>query len=242
MPHPGRLIAALVGFAGAFTASAQLAEKGPLLLEENFQRHALYTKEKLPLGGGWEVRVAHGIWQRTTDGVQSTWKEGHSPVLVLEGNFGDVVIELEWRYRAEPGKWAACRLSATNPTLFPRGYALSTWANVDFKSRGRGFLLENDVWDGHITRVAYAKADFAPDTWHTYRLESVGDKALASCNGVTVHGTHHRYGMPKTSLWLATGQSPHELRRLRIYAARSSPNWPPPKPAPAPAAPVKKSE
>lgn len=242
MPHTRHLVAALGVFASAFTASAQIAVKGPLLLEENFQRHATYTKEKLPLKDGWEVRVAHGIWQRTADGVQSTWVTGHSPVLVIEGGFGDVIIELEFRYRAEPGKWAACRISATNPTLFPRGYALSTWANVDFKSRGRGFLLENDVWDGPITRVSYAKADFAPDTWHTYRVENIGNKASASCNGVTIHGTHDKYGLPKTSLWLATGQSTHEIRRLRIYAANANPAWPPPKTPASPAASAKKSE
>lgn len=220
--------------------SAPLALRGDLLLEEDFQRHAVYTKEKLPLRDGWEVRVAHGIWRRSAEGVESTWESGHSPVLVIEGGFGDVIVELEWRYRAEPDKWAACRVSATNPTLYPRAYALSVWANVDFKSRGRGFLLENDVWSGPITRVSYAKADFAPDTWHTLRLESVGNTALASCNGVTIHGTHDKYGMPKTSLWLATGQSRHELRRLRLYAAKPNPAWPP-RPAARPAsAPAKK--
>lgn len=236
--------AATAALVFAVPVRAQLAQKGELFLQEDFQRHAVYTKEKLPLRDGWQVRVAHGIWTRSADGVQSTWETGHSPVLVLEGSFGDVIIELEFRYRTEPGKWAACRISATNPTLFPRGYALSTWANVDFKSRGRGFLLENDIWDGPITRVSYAKADFASDTWHTLRLENIGNTALASCNGVTIHGTHEKYGLLKTSLWLATGMSPHELRNLRVYAARPNPAWPPPKTsAPnAVAAPVKKTE
>jgi hypothetical protein len=213
----------------ACAGRAQLAEKGELLLEENFQQHALYTKEKLPLRDGWAVRVAHGTWKRTPEGVESTWEAGHSPVLVLEGNFGDVIVELEWRYRAEKDKWAACRVSATNPTLYPRAYALSVWANVDFNSRARGFLLENDVWNGHITRVSYARAEFAPGTWHALRLESVGNRALAACNGVTVHGEHEKYGLSKTSLWLATGQSRHEIRRLRLFRAAANPAWPPPK-------------
>lgn len=72
MPRTRHHLVALAILANAVTASAQLATKGPLLLEENFQRHAIYTKEKLPLRDGWEVRVAHGIWQRTADGVQST--------------------------------------------------------------------------------------------------------------------------------------------------------------------------
>jgi len=223
-----RLAAVLSLLAWAGTLSAQLAEKGPLLLEENFQRHATYTKEKLPLQPGWTVRVAHGQWARAADGVRSTWETGHSPVLVLEGEFGDVIIELEFRYRAEPGKWAACRLSPTNQVLNPRAYAASVWANVDFKSRAIGLVLEHDEWSpGHITQVSRKLAEFAPDTWHTLRLELVGDRALASSGGVTVHGAHEKFALPKTSLWLGTGQSPHELRRLRIYAARPNPAWPP---------------
>lgn len=203
-------------------ASPPLAEKGALLLEENFQRHALYTKERLPVADGWQVRAAHGKWTRSAEGVTSTWETGHSPVLVFEGNFGDVVIELEFRYRAEPGKWAACRLSAANPQLDPRAYAASVWANVDFDSRARGLVLENDQWGGHITRVGYGKGSFEPDRWHTLRLEIVGDRARAECNGSAARGAHPKFALAKSSIWLGTGQSPHELRRLRVYAAQPS--------------------
>ncbi|MFO1447025.1 MAG: family 16 glycoside hydrolase [Opitutaceae bacterium] len=209
------------------TAAAQLARRGALLLQEDFQRHAVYTKERLPVQPGWQVRVAHGVWTRTPGGVRSTWEQGHSPVLVYEGAFGDVIIEVDFRFQSVPGQWAACRVSATNPTLFPRGYAASVWANVDFKSRGRGFLIENDVWDGPITRVAYKKADYVADTWYTLRLELVGNQAVAECNGIRATGTHDKFGLPKTSIWLATGQSPHDLRNLRVYAAERNPDWPP---------------
>lgn len=210
----------------SWPARAQLAQKGELLLEENFQRYATYTKEKLPVKGGWQVRVAHGIWNRTSEGVQSTWHEGHSPVLVFEGNFGDVVVELEFRYRAEPGKWAACRVSATHTVLNPRAYAASVWANTDFKSRAIGLILEHDEWSGHITQVSRKLMEFAPEAWHALRLEIVGDKAQATCDGISMSGTHEKYGLPKNSLWLATGMSPHELRNLRVYAARPAPTMP----------------
>lgn len=199
---------------------AQLAEKGELLLEENFQRYAVYTKAKQPVKDGWQARVAHGTWTRTAEGVQSTWQEGHSPVLVFEGSFGDVVVELDFRYHAEPGKWAACRVSATNTVLNPRAYSASVWANTDFKSRAIGLVLEHDEWSGHITQVSRKLMEFAPDVWHTLRLEIVGDKASATCDGTTISGAHEKYGLPKNSLWLATGMSPHELRHLRVYAAR----------------------
>ena len=95
-------------------------------------------------------------------------------------------------------------------------------------------MLEHDEWSpGHITQVSRKLADWAPDAWHALRLELVGDTALASGGGVTVHGTFDKFGLPKTSLWLATGTSPHELRRLRIYAASRDAQWKatPPRPA-----------
>ncbi len=237
MPRRLRVLSACLFAVFAGAASAQLAEKGPLLLEEDFQRHPVYTKEKLPLRDGWTARVAHGTWQRSAAGVQSTWSTGHSPVLVLEGAFGDVVIELDFRYRAEPGKWAACRISPTNQVLNPRAYAASVWANVDFKSRAIGPVLEHDEWSpGHITQVSRKLAEFAPDTWHTLRLELVGDTARASGGGVTVQGSFDKFALPKTSLWLGTGQSVHELRRLRVYAARpAAPGSPSARPAGPPA-------
>lgn len=215
---------ALAGAAGLLRG--QGAAPRELILQEDFSRHAVYTKEPLPLQPGWSARVAHGTWTRTAEGVQSTWEKGHSPVLVLEGEFGDCIIEVDFRYRAEPGKWAACRVSATNPILFPRGYAASAWANVDFKSRGRGLVLENDVWSGPIARVAYKKAEFAPDVWHTLQLRLIGRKGSAACNGVRVSGSHDRFDLPKTTIWLGTGQSPHELRNLRVYAVRPIPSAP----------------
>lgn len=217
----GLLIAVSVFTTGA--ASAPVLTQCELLLTEDFQQHAVYTKEPLPLAPGWRVRVAHGRWERSADGVRSTWTSGHNPTLVVEGAFGDVIIEVDFRYHAEPGKWAACRLSAANRELHPRAYAVSSWVNVDFKSRARGLVLEHDFWGGLITRVSYQPAEFAPDTWHTVRLEIVGDTAAATCGGARVAGAYDAFALPKTAIWLGTGQSAHELRRLRVYAAQRHP-------------------
>jgi len=222
------LVAAVAGLTFAPSARAQMALKGELLLEENFRHHAEFTKEKVPLKDGWTARVAHGTWKRSAEGVEVTWGSGHQPVLVLEGAFGDAIIELEFRYRAEPDKWAACRISPTNQVLNPRAYAASLWANIDYKSRAVGLVLEHDEWSpSTLIQVNRKLTEFKSDTWHALRMELVGDKVLASGGGVTVYGTYDKFGLPKTSLWLATGLSTHELRRLRIYAARPDPSWAP---------------
>jgi len=215
-----RVVGVFAALGGGVSASAQLARKGALLLEEDFRHYETYTKERLDAAPGWKVRVAHGLWKRTAEGVESTETPGHQPVLVFEGAFGDCVIELDFRYRrGAPGQWAACRVSPTNTELHPRAYAASVWANQDYKSRSVGLVLEHDKWSGQVTQVARKMTEFAPDRWYSLRIEIIGDRVLTTCNGVTVTGRWDTFGLPKNSLWLATGLSPHEVRRLRVYAA-----------------------
>jgi hypothetical protein len=206
-----------------------MAVKGELLLEEHFQQYESYPKEPLPVKPGWRVRNSHAEWKRVPDGVQSVWTEGHMPVLVYEGSFGDAVIEIEFKFHQENGKWAACRVSAANSQRNPRAYATSVWANLDNAARPLGMVLEHDEWKpGVITTVENKPASFNSDTWYTLRLEMIGDKVFATCNGVSVYGTHEKFGLPKTSVVLGTGLSPHYLRNFRVYSATASPKWAPP--------------
>lgn len=213
-------VAALVAVAASVPAGAlEPAPRGALLLAEDFRTHESFTKERTALAPGWHVRVAHGLWRRTAEGIESTETPGHQPVLVFEGAFGDCIVELDFRYRTgAPGQWASCRVSATNTVEQPRSYAASVWANVDYKSRAVGLVLEHDKWGGHVTQVARTMTEFRPDTWYSLRVEIVGDRVRTTCNGVTVTGQWRTFGVPKNSLWLATGLSPHEVRRLRIHA------------------------
>lgn len=215
----GRLAVAMTLWV-AGCASGQSVQKGRLLLDEKFQTPSTYTKEFQPVSDGWRVRVWHGEWKASGEGIESTWVSGHMPVLAYEGSFRDVVIELEFRYRREAGKKAVCRISATNPELDPRAYSVSGWANSDSKERALGVTLEHDEWKpGTITTVANSPAEFAPDRWHSMRLEVAGDRASVTAGGVTVSGSHPKFGLPKTLIAIATGHSPHEIRRLRVYEA-----------------------
>jgi hypothetical protein len=233
------LLLSLVSLVGATSLRAQMAVKGQLLLEEKFLRYEQYAKDAQPAAEGWTVRANHAAWKRTPDGVTSVWQTGHMPVLTYEGSFGDAVIEVDFKFHAEPGKWAACRISATNPKLNPRAYAASVWARASLDNSGRplGMVLEHDEWKpGVITTVDTRPAAFEPDKWYTLRMELIGDRVLATCNGVSVYGPHEKFGVqPKTSISLGVGTCPHELRNFRVYAAVPNPAWPAPaaaKPAP----------
>lgn len=219
----------------AAPAPAQLATKGKLILAEDFSVPAVYTKEFQPAQPGWRARAMHQEWARTpAGGIASKWTSGHMPVLALEGTFTDFVVELEFRYEKIAGQKAVCRISALNPTLDPRAYAVSAWANADSTERPLGVVLERDVWKpGTITTVAREPAAFETGRWYAMRLEVVGDRALVSCNGVTITGQHEKFALPKTILAIGAGNCPHEIRGLRVYEATRNPAWTPPAPGTA---------
>lgn len=221
------VVAAVLTLAAVAPVSAQLAVKGAVLLSEDFRTPATYTREFQPAQPGWRARAWHQQWARAADGeISSTWITGHMPVLALEGKFTDFVVEFEFRFQKVAGQKVVCRVSALNPELAPRAYAVSAWANADSAERPLGLVLERDVWKpGTITTVDRKPAEFAADTWHRMRLEVVGDQALAVCNGVTVYGRHEKFALPKTVLAIGTGNSPHQIRGLRVYAATRNPTW-----------------
>ncbi|HDR50036.1 MAG TPA: DUF1080 domain-containing protein [Mariniphaga anaerophila] len=195
--------------------------KGKLVFKYDFKKPLNYTKEFQPVNSGWKVKTGHAAWKQTKSGVESLWESGHMPVLVFNGEFNDAIIEVDFRYFEEQGKWAACRLSATNPQLNPRAYAASVWANVSGSSRSKGMVLEHDEWKpGEITTIDTLKAFFKPGKWYTLRLELDGNDARATCNGFTVSGTHEKFGIPKNSIYLGAGTCKHEFRDLRVYSIR----------------------
>jgi len=231
------ILSGLSLLAAASHAPAQMAVKGALLLAEDFQDRAEYSKERQPVKGGWQVRVVHAKWERCPAGIRSVWEQGHMPVLAFEGAFSNAVIEVDFRYQAETNRWGGCRVSAMNPELNPRAYAVSVWANSDGsghdRGRPQGVLLEHDEWSTGPVKVAHQPGSFAPNTWYTLRLECIGTNALAVCNGVSTYGSHAKFGLAKKSFYVGVGTSSHELRNLRVCEAQPNPAWTPPKSTPA---------
>jgi hypothetical protein len=200
-----------------------IAVKGKLLFKDDFKTPAFYTKDPQQVKDGWSVKVSHAQWVHTINGLQSKWDTGHMPVLTYSGEFKNAVIELEFRYFEEEGKWSACRVSATNPQINPRAYAASIWANGDNKARPLGMVLEHDEWKpGVITTVDNKPASFKAGLWYKLTVELIDDYVRANCNGVTVSGTHELFGIPKNAIYIGVGTSTHEIRKLRVYEATKS--------------------
>ena len=210
----------------SLAARAQVALKGKLLLAEDFKSLAEYNRESQPVQEGWRVKVWHGAWTRTEEGLKSTWVSGHNPVIVYEGKTQDVIIELEFRFQEEPGKNAYCRIGPMARELDPKAYTVSMWANANSKARPPGVVLEHEEWRTQgYTSVSTKIATLAPNVWHTMRLEVLGDYAMATCGGVTAQGAYSKFALPKPMIAIGVGHATHELRALRIYEALPNPAW-----------------
>jgi hypothetical protein len=207
--------------------AAHLAFNGKLLLKDDFNTIQEYRTDFQTVQEGWKVKVWHAGFKPTDEGLQSVWVTGHNPVIVYEGSFHDVVVELEFRFHQEqdPARNSYCRINPMSRELDPRAYAISAWANINGKSRSYGMVLEYDVWEGGPIGVAVQPGSFEPDRWYTMRLEVVGDDARVSCNGMVVTGNYRKFGLPKNWLAIGVGKGTHELRKLRVYEAVQNPSW-----------------
>ncbi|MCX6143064.1 MAG: DUF1080 domain-containing protein [Ignavibacteriales bacterium] len=204
-----------------------IALNGRILLKDDFNTLKELTKEFQPLSDGWKVKVWHSGFKQGTEGLESVWESGHNPVIVYEGSFKDVVVEVDFRFRKEqdPARNAFCRINPLSRQLDPGAYCISTWANINAAGRTRGLVLEYDLWNAGPTGVAAQLGTFEPDTWYTMRLEVIGEDAMVSCNGMVVTGNYRTFGLQKNWLAIGVGKGTHELRRLRVYEAVPNPEW-----------------
>jgi 3-keto-disaccharide hydrolase len=229
-----RSLRVALGLVGAFTiqAHAQMAREGKLLFKDDFKTPTNYTSRPQSVADGWTVQIAHSSWKQTRDGVESTFPGGHMPVLQFDTAqpFSNVVIEVEFRFHRDgtngPNKGAACRISATNPTLDPRAYSASIWANLDSRDRKSGLTVEHDEWRANgITTVDRQPLALKSDKWYRVRMELIGTNVLTSCNGATAFGSFEKFGLPKTTIALGSGYCVHEFRKFRVYEAKPNPKW-----------------
>jgi hypothetical protein len=95
-----------------------------------------YPKEFKKVIAGWKVKTAYANWKQEGGKVESIYETGYMPVLVYSGLFNDEVIEIDIRFFKKEGKWADCRISATNPELNGVKYDKNTISHQDIINGG----------------------------------------------------------------------------------------------------------
>lgn len=245
-PLPFPFIAACLAFVfSASSADAQLAQRGSLLLEEDFATGPFERKKWSPLRDtGWKVMTSFGDWTKTEAGIQSVHNSdhGHGPVLAFEPPeaLSDAVLELEFRFLEKAGQKESVRIAVDNRDSIAKGHVCSAWANWTNDFVPTGVTLEHIRKEGVLPKpskkagqfrdtrviIGNAPANYEAGKWYSLRLEIVGDRALAAVsNSVTVNGRLDRFATPKTRVSLTLGSSPHEIRAFRVRKATLNPKW-----------------
>ncbi len=88
------------------------------------------------------------------------------------------------------------------------------------------------------------KADVKPGTWHTVRMEMVGNEMLGKLDDVIACGSHEQLSTAKSNIGLTVAGQTASFRNLKIWEATPNPDWatvkatlpkgeplPPPRPA-----------
>jgi len=85
--------------------SGLLAEKGPLILSDDFTK-APTDRKAHDISEGWQRRVSFGNWTPIKGGglkAVNVPEDDHGPVLVYMGTLKDVIIECEFRLPEKDG-------------------------------------------------------------------------------------------------------------------------------------------
>jgi hypothetical protein len=91
------------------------------------------------------------------------------------------------------------------------------------------------------------KADLKAGTWHTVRMEIVGQEMLGKVDDIVAFGSHEQLAAEKSNIGLTVAGQTASFRNLKIWEATPNPEWatvksslPKGEPLPPPRAPAKK--
>lgn len=92
------------------------------------------------------------------------------------------------------------------------------------------------------------KADVKPGTWHTVRMEIIGNEMLGKLDDLIACGSHEQLATAKSNIGLTVAGQTASFRNLKIWEASLNPDWaavkatlPKGEPLPPPRAPAKKA-
>ncbi len=240
---------ALLCAAQAYTAKAQedgqlktkpietcLAQRGTLILDDDGSlERGERTTTKFP--GTIKLRAAAGRWERSEEAKtwRSTWnpKMGHTPVASYQGiTASDLIIAVTFRFGETTESWHhQCFRIAVDDRPEITGHIVSAWANLNNDFIEQGFLLQHIRKQKDKTIIEDLMLDHQPlqtqaNRWHTAILEVVGDEALFRMGSHVAYAKAKQIEMRKNLVSLTMGTTWHEIKRVRIWEARTNPSWP----------------
>lgn len=235
MLHCGTLGLALL--AATLTAASEVAQaatlmtaRGRLLLREDFDRPVVLASANAIFEGvpgvvdrdprfvqradGWLLHP--GKWTFVDGAISGMQAERHGPVAAYAIPLGDAVIQFDVQFNG--ARQAMFRLNDTVDHV----------CRVIVTQEGLAAQKDDHDHDGPDQAVPFGKIALPIRTgeWKTVLIEICGADLVTSIDGHSIVGTDPLLSGPKATVAFVVSGSSARFRRLRIWEAKSKPDWP----------------
>lgn len=231
------LLLALPAVTATVTAAPEVAlaptlmtARGRLLLREDFDRPVVLASANAIFQGvlgvvdrdprfvqradGWLLHP--GKWTFVDGAISGTQAERHGPVAAYAIPLGDAVIQFDVQF------------NGSRQTMFRLNDTVDHVCRVIVTPEGFAAQKDDHDHDGPDQAVPFGKVALPIRTgeWKTVLLEICGTDLVASIDGKHVVGTNPLLAEPKATVAFVVSGSSARFRNLRIWEAKSKPDWP----------------
>jgi hypothetical protein len=204
MKHTIALLALLSTLASA--EDAALAIPGKLILDAKFD-----TAPTAP----W--RAAKGKWEPNAGALKGSElpEDKHGAVLRATQELQDCIIQVEVKFAG--GRSTSLSVNAKKDHM----------ARISLTPKLITIQRDDNDHEGPDKAKIFHRvpADLATDTWHTVRLEMVGDTLLGKVDNVMGWGSDELFTKTKAAPGVTVGGQSVEFRNFKIWEATKNPKW-----------------
>ena len=194
-------------------AHASLGEDKPLLA---IPGKVIY-ESKLDAEHGEPWKSAKGKWEAEGGVLRGSEKteDKHGAVTRLPNKLADFVIEYEFKF--EGAKSTSLSINAVKDHM----------ARIAITPKSVTVQKDDNDHDGPDKAVVFARfsADFQPGTWHSVRMEMVGDTMLGKVDDLIAWGSNDLFKQDHMVPGFTVGGQSVDFRNLKISEATLNPAW-----------------
>lgn len=162
-------------------------------------------------------RMAKGSWEGVSGAVRGSEKpeDKHGAVMRLPNKLADFVLEYEFKF--EGARVTSLSINAVKDHM----------ARILITPKSVTIQKDDNDHEGPDKAVVFARvaADFQPGTWHSVRMEMVGDTMLGKVDDFVAWGAHDLFKQDRVAPGFTVAGQSVEFRNLRIREASRNPDW-----------------
>jgi hypothetical protein len=139
----------------------------------------------------------------------------HGAVMRAAKEMGDCIIQLEVKF--DGARTTSLSVNAKKDHM----------ARISITPKSVAIQKDDNDHEGPDKAVVFHRvpAEIAPGTWHTVRMEMVGDTMLGKVDGIVGWGTDQLFTTPHCAPGVTVGGESMHFRNFQIWEATKNPKW-----------------